>query len=357
MLIVANNTPWVPSKVQELEEWFAPKVRLMVDVEHTGYTDIPFTEYIKSADDEMFKYWGVDRDWYDRYITAEAAGYDIVMLVLPTSQWRDRNRARGWRTDRDQGPVELQVAADELEHLYGPAPKPGAANADLGSAFFQYGRHEIMHALFMLTGQPDTTHYWWEQGMDKLSNALAEVEFPVPHEAEELSRLQQILTMLAEILRLMGILRQIQSEQPQKPPESPQNEARPTLEDFCDAIEAFEDYVPPGGKYRDGRVAVSGSVSWKNNNPGNLKYVGQALAIGKDKAGHAKFRTYGDGRVTLERMVANAVAGKSKVYRPSMTFLEFFTVYAEENYTQYAKFVADWCKAKTTTRLVELVIG
>jgi hypothetical protein len=102
------------------------------------------------------------------------------------------------------------------------------------------------------------------------------------------------------------------------------------IEQWANAITEFEGWYP-------------GSRSFRNNNPGNLRYIRQNGAH-NDGGGYAKFNSYEQGWNALMTMLANAAAGKSKVYQPSMTLVHFFQVYApsaDGNHPiEYAKFVA-----------------
>lgn len=55
-----------------------------------------------------------------------------------------------------------------------------------------------------------------------------------------------------------------------------------TVDTIASAIQQFEGWFP-------------GSVSYRNNNPGNLMYVGQAGATGADSRGYAIFPDYATG--------------------------------------------------------------
>lgn len=115
---------------------------------------------------------------------------------------------------------------------------------------------------------------------------------------------------------------------------------------WADAIQTHEGWFP-------------GSRSYRNNNPGNLRYVGQKLAIGKDSANFCIFRTYQDGRSTLEQMLVNAATGKSSVYNPEMTLLDFFNKYApsedNNNPGAYAADVAKRIGVSVETQIKTLV--
>ena len=97
----------------------------------------------------------------------------------------------------------------------------------------------------------------------------------------------------------------------------------------------------------------------RNNNPGNLKFVAQAEAKGKDAGGFAIFKTREDGIEALESQLVIAATGKSKVYSPDMTILQFFQKYApaadKNNPKRYAEFVAGKLGVPVTTKIRELV--
>jgi hypothetical protein len=98
------------------------------------------------------------------------------------------------------------------------------------------------------------------------------------------------------------------------------------LNDWALAIQSFEGFYP-------------GSRSFKNNNPGNLKYVGQLYATGHDDENHAIFDSYQHGFDALIRQLQIAVNGNG-TYNGTMTLRQFFHVYAEANSDNYASFVA-----------------
>lgn len=149
--IVANNCEWEswPDKIKAVQDWYKPKLHIDFDILHTKIPVVPFIKYEDGRE-------GVDPAWYDKNIIPLGMGYNIVLLVLPLAQWQSR-KARGWRTDSDQGPVQLQVGCDENEELVFPNFPPL-------NSFFQTARHEIMHALYMITGQYDVCHFWWDRG-------------------------------------------------------------------------------------------------------------------------------------------------------------------------------------------------
>src|SRR5688572_11121536 len=106
LLIVANNTwaSWM-DKAQTIKAAFSPHVDLTITVQRSNFDVIPFIDYGEGKV-------GVEHDFYNKNITVRANGYDIVLFAVPLSQWRSQKH-RGYRTDRDAGPVELQVGGDE----------------------------------------------------------------------------------------------------------------------------------------------------------------------------------------------------------------------------------------------------
>lgn len=156
--IVANNCDWksLEGKLQEIHDWFLPKVYIAFDVVHTDFKDVPFKPYDNAEAGGATNVNGVDKDWYNKNVLPFGIGYDIVLFLMNLDDWKG-GEARGWRTESSEGPVELQIGCQEDEMIMWP-------NFPSLGAFFQLARHEIMHALFMITGQTDTTHYWWNQG-------------------------------------------------------------------------------------------------------------------------------------------------------------------------------------------------
>ena len=71
---------------------------------------------------------------------------------------------------------------------------------------------------------------------------------------------------------------------------------RSNLDGFVTAIQKHEGYY-------------EGSRSYRNKNPGNLKYIGQAGSIGKDSGGFAIFGSLEDGRNALKNDILAKIGG------------------------------------------------
>lgn len=150
------------------------------------------------------------------------------------------------------------------------------------------------------------------------------------------SFLQSLIAALLEALpflkRLQSTPPSIQNDpvQPPKPVDPPKPPPK-LLIPFCAAIQDYEGYF-------------KGSRSYRNNNPGNLRFEAQPGTNGKDAQGFAIYTTYQAGWISLVTMISNAASGKSSVYQPSMTILQFFDKYAPSSDSNdphaYALYVA-----------------
>ena len=102
-----------------------------------------------------------------------------------------------------------------------------------------------------------------------------------------------------------------------------------------------------------------GSRSFRNNNPGNLRYAFQFGTTGKDKNSFAIFATYEDGWKALVNQLTIAANGKSRVYKPDMSLMDFFQIYAPASDSNepksYALFVARKLGVEPTILIKELL--
>lgn len=118
------------------------------------------------------------------------------------------------------------------------------------------------------------------------------------------------------------------------------------LNRWCKAIEKHEGYFV-------------GSRSYRNRNPGNLKFIGQKRATGKDAGGFAVFASYEDGFQELKDMLVRACKGESSIYKPTMTLTDFFRRYApssdDNDPDHYAKTVADYIGVPVSTQIKDLL--
>jgi hypothetical protein len=118
----------------------------------------------------------------------------------------------------------------------------------------------------------------------------------------------------------------------------------PVIDRMAKAIQQFEGWH-------------EGSVSWRNNNPGNIKDTHFPGTVGHDDEGHAIFDSFASGWNALVRKLENAFYGKSTVYLPTFSLYEFFRKWAEGNSREYAEFVATALGVTPETTLAELLTG
>lgn len=197
ILIVANNSKWVTkdhAEVKKLISWFEKgkgTTGFEYDIKHTSFSDIPFSKYTNSGSAIKDVYLGVDPSWYNKNVSIPSVGYDIVLFVMNRKQWEEPNRARGWRTDNEQGPVELQIACNEDE----TERAGGWFQFHRESAFYLLSRHEILHALHLISGQYDLTHYAWDIGNLELARDLLKIpeNYHLPTLIRSLNYLQSLI--------------------------------------------------------------------------------------------------------------------------------------------------------------------
>lgn len=116
---------------------------------------------------------------------------------------------------------------------------------------------------------------------------------------------------------------------------------------------------------------IKGSVAARNKNPGNIVFGPLAKSFGsttywthpKTKHDFAIFPTSEQGWAALKRLLENAATGKSKVYSPEMTILEYASKYAPVRDEKgklipnhnYANSIAKQLNLPITTKIKELV--
>lgn len=92
-----------------------------------------------------------------------------------------------------------------------------------------------------------------------------------------------------------------------------------TVQLIAEAIQAHEGWILPGRGY------PRGSRSYRNNNPGNLKFIGQRGSVGADTAGFAIFPSFelgwnallSDLNAKFKRNPSLSIAGLVHIYAPS----------------------------------------
>jgi hypothetical protein len=127
-------------------------------------------------------------------------------------------------------------------------------------------------------------------------------------------------------------------------------EVRDRIEDWALAIKKHEGFFP-------------GSASYRNNNPGNFRCSN--LVMGEFGAKEcvnnlAVFASYDEGWKALQQFLIYACTGELRSYKPTMTLLDFYKVYApssdNNNPLNYATCVANDLGVSIDTKISELYI-
>lgn len=135
--------------------------------------------------------------------------------------------------------------------------------------------------------------------------------------SQQLTLLGVLLGLLAKILAFLKPKppEPIDPEKPETTPEAKPEAKKPTIEEWAESIKVYEGWF-------------EGSRSWRNSNPGNLRFVYQFGAIEKDDKNFAVFDSYASGWNALIRQLQRAIhdpsVPPSLLYGPEMTFVEFF---------------------------------
>lgn len=114
------------------------------------------------------------------------------------------------------------------------------------------------------------------------------------------------------------------------------------IEQWAKAIQRHEGYYAPGSQY------PNGSRSYRNNNPGNLRYTTYTASLGKnrgkDSANFIIYVDYETGFKALKQFLIDAASNVLRAYRGDMSLLGFYQVYApsadSNNPANYAQAVA-----------------
>lgn len=153
---VADNAHWptLQAQLDTLKAWFLHysnnRFEPVFDTKQTNFGTVPFSIMDGSS--------APDVNWYRINVTPLTKG-QATFLLLPMNQWQENPNSPNWiggkMTWGDPGkPVRIQCTGNENEII--PSNTPGGYDA--APVFVHRAFHEICHALFFLTGQPDRVH-------------------------------------------------------------------------------------------------------------------------------------------------------------------------------------------------------
>ena len=330
--IIFNGAQGGEQFASQAVERLRPKVSFDTYFLYTSYQNIPIAD-IHRADGKVVK--GIDPEWYNREITSQAVDAHVVVFVLPVSQWVAIGCSPadwGFRTDRNEGPVEITIAADANEATTYPN---GKSFNSLEDRLY----HELAHSVSMIYGVPDTIHDWNSKSdPDGFVRELAIKDLPIP---QELSRIGRALQYLA-----VWISRLLQPKKPAYFTEDSFLPTRPiTLEEvpveknklikiWAEAIRIEE-----GGK--------PDNLNTRLKNPGNLKYSLLTKSFGatgkypaSDGGFFCIFPTQPIGMQALCSFLEMACLDKLKPYHDARTLRLFTRRYANPPNDGYANNIA-----------------
>lgn len=180
------------------------------------------------------------------------------------------------------------------------------------------------------------------KSLAKLSDNWKEVNL-----RDQITLMQKIINLMRQLIDM--IIKQKKDPEslpamPSQTPTTPPEASKPVnrINDIGLAIKAYEGWISPCETF------PFGSRSFRNKNPGNIKFTSYSKyylkAIGKDKNNFCIFETEGKGFWALCELLKDAFTGQLAAYRNCKTLKEFFSVYApanDNNYPdKYAKYVA-----------------
>jgi hypothetical protein len=236
--------------------------------------------------------------------------------IVPGTEFVEVATTRGW----DNGGDIFRVLSHEIYHVWHfRARRAGIATEDT------MDKYDKEFDVFATDGNRERnlkalTPYW-------------SVIAAQPFFAQYIQALINIIKLLQE--KIMELSKSLETEK--------SKQKRLTLEQFAEAIKQYEGWFV-------------GSCSYRNNNPGNLRY--SKYQIGQDDGNFSIFKTYEDGWKALIFQLQISVDGRSKYYRPEMSLIDFFKVYApssDNNHpVKYAEFVAQKLGVSAQSTLKEL---
>lgn len=203
ILFIFNNNTWktIPTKIEAVKKFFAPKIAMQIDVQYTNFTNIPF-ETVSVLDgtghqdgtDVNGKSETVKGTWYDQNITSRAKGYDVVLFCITDKDKEGHLTSSGIRGDMDQGPAEIVIfgGGENWENYVN--------GVSLGNNFVVIACHEISHAIYMIRKIKDNTHLYFYSGHPE--KVLEDFNFVLPPN----DRTKIIQELLNYCLQLLGLL-------------------------------------------------------------------------------------------------------------------------------------------------------
>lgn len=137
------------------------------------------------------------------------------------------------------------------------------------------------------------------------------------------------------------------------------------LEKIKEALQSFVNYIQGLRPLKDLGIAMSqmegypifGSRAYRNNNPLNIRYIGQSLAIGGDNDNFAIFRTPEDGWEACFNDLKLKITGKSSTgLNGESTIEQLIRTWSETDQEEYLKYVCDKLKIQKDFKIKNFLI-
>lgn len=272
--------------------------------------------------------------WFQRVLTdkAKGLGYNNVCFHFPTSkrtEWGLDEDINGTYTRDPDEEWEFFVCADR-----GQKSTRRQIDAPHISQFVRVFLHEQGHGFIHWFHNPRRADvHDYDYNRKSIKSLYPTID------ATKWTQLKTLQELLKKLIALLLLQKQTQEPRPSR------------LRDWAKAIQDFEGWYEPGSP-----GYPRGSRSYRNNNPGNLRW--SPFEDG-NVDNFSTFNTYQKGFDALIHQLRIAANGESRVYQPDMTLLRFFEVYApssDNNHPEhYAMFVAKRLGVEITTKIKTLL--
>lgn len=216
--------------------------------------------------------------------------------------------------------------------------------------------HEAGHGLVHFSGRREEMMVQYEHLTTETSpihfSDYAEKDVRLAYKRMNFQRWSLLAFLMAVLQVLIPIMAEDKKKLEKPPVQAPPpaiNRREKLLDRWAEAIKDFEGWFPPGDQY------PKGSRSYRQNNPGNLRWS----PFESDNIDNfSVFPTYEEGMKALKYQIELALDNRSKVYHNRMTLYDFFGTYApssDNNHPRhYAEYVARQLGVSPSTEIRDL---
>jgi hypothetical protein len=260
VILVANACQWAswPEKIAAIKAFYSPLVELDIDISHTDFADIPLASYpgtvtqftangpVDVAGNDL----EIDLEWFGENVAPLITGYDIA--IFQAANVTADGLPLGIKFEDLNGTWCCETFVPDENFTYTLPGVNGGVGVTLGNEAEIIIEHEISHALYSISGQPDRTHQFFYA--NQFSRVLTDIVLPT---ASPLVKLYQEL--VAVLQSELGILKSQKSAADMdnaiaQLAKEASSTFPPMIEKWITAISQWEGAIPA------------------HHNPGNLKY-------------------------------------------------------------------------------------